>query len=96
MRTIWKFPIAYPDRPITSEWPVGAKVLHIDLQHESIYDLEGALHVWLLVDSEAPTEEVRLSTIGTGHPVPKGEYIGTVIDNAEYVWHAFVERGVQQ
>lgn len=83
---VWKYPLPNPGTMMRTVWPVGAKVVHVGMQH-------GEMHAWLRVDPSAPQQQVTLLTVGTGHPfAPTAEHVGTVIDSGGFVWHAFAAR----
>lgn len=78
MKVIWKFNLR------AAEMPKGAKVLSVG------FDPLGMPCVWAIVDPKAPAEPSRIKIIGTGDPVPAGEYIGRINDGP-FVWHIFLE-----
>lgn len=86
MKTIWKFPFEIGN-VIEIEMPVGAIVLHVDIQKQ-ITNQEYAviagistgasveqevLCVWALVNPEANKEIRKFRLFGTGHPFPEDE-----------------------
>lgn len=86
MRTVWKFPIGYPDR-LDLEVPLGAEFIHFDMQGTTPT-------LWALVNSDNPVQRRSLRMIGTGHELPESRYnhIGSCIDaNTGLVWHLFEE-----
>ena len=66
--------------------PEGAEILCVQNQLETPC-------IWAIVDPEAPIEERRFITLGTGHPVPEGinlKYIGTYqLMGGAFVYHVF-------
>lgn len=80
MKTIWKYPV-----PLAGEFsvdmPAGARIVEFGRQG-------GDLFVWAVVDDRASYEVRYFEIVGTGHPVPEGEYVGTV-HAAPFVWHLF-------
>jgi len=66
--------------------PRGAKPLYVGEQGE-------VLHLWALVDPEAPREPWEFCVSGTGHEWPPGfVYLGTVQMAYGLVWHVGHER----
>lgn len=70
-------------RSQTLELPVGAELLHVDVQH-------GEICLWAKVDAWAKRENRIFCVAGTGHELPDGElkHVGTVMCGP-YVWHVF-------
>jgi hypothetical protein len=80
---IYKYPLAVTDCQ-QIEMPVGAKVLHADMQN-------GRLCLWAMVDVAAPMGQRVFFVIGTGHDfggLSADQHIATVQDGA-LVWHVF-------
>lgn len=84
MKSIWKYRL-----PLTSVGTIrmqrNATVLKVDKQQES-------LCLWAMVDTEADTEEVTFTIVGTGHKFSTtlGTYVGTVlVHNDSIVLHVF-------
>jgi hypothetical protein len=91
MDTIWRFPIdmqeaAVNSGRITIKAPLGAKILHVDLQQRAPHQPS----MWVQLDEERePVLEHHFEVVGTGHPVPKGGiYVGTWQEDG-YVWHLY-------
>lgn len=92
MRTIWKFPLAFG--PVTQhEVPSGAVPITVGLDPAADRGLrpgqvpDPVIAVWFdCPDHEAPTEHRWFTIVGTGHPVPPGEVLGSVFDGP-FVWH---------
>lgn len=64
--------------------PVGAKILSIQLQNES-------LCLWAEIDPKAKFEIRKFVILGTGHPIPDDvtlSYLAT-IQLYNYVWHIY-------
>lgn len=83
MTTIWKYPLL--DNICTIMMPLGAKVLHVEIQHE-------VPCLWALVNPEVITEPRHFQVISTGHPIefPTDKFIGTFLtSNGKFVFHVF-------
>lgn len=83
MKRVFKYPLVVTDHQFI-EVPIDSKMLKVGLQG-------GSPVLWALVDDEAPTINCRITTRGTGHPVPDavGPYIDTYqLDNG-LVFHVF-------
>ena len=81
--TIWKFHVRVDDRVIVS-MPRGARILHAGLQR-------GEIHVWAIVDQDAPLVNRALLVRGTGHPMRGADmfpHVGTVFMGS-LVFHVF-------
>ena len=83
MKTIWKFE-AYVTDDIEFHAPGAGRVAHVAVVTPRI------LTVWLHVDTDEPLRPVRFRVVGTGHPTPPGEHVGTAIDGP-FVWHVFTD-----
>lgn len=81
MKTIHKY--QFRDDNLTLHLPVGAKFLHLALQHNIPC-------LWFLVDTEKELELRAFVKIGTGWEakVEAENYLGTVLETP-YVWHVF-------
>lgn len=82
--SVWKFPLPIAD-DVVLEMPVGARVLAVDTQHETIC-------LWALVDPDAETQQRGFCVRGTGHPFTgsEGEYLGTaMLRDGVLVFHVF-------
>jgi len=80
MTTIWKYTLQIDDGEMI-DMPRGARPLAVQVQ-------AGDMCLWAAVDSRAPLVRHKFNIGGTGHPLPDGEYIGSVQDGP-YVWHIF-------
>ena len=82
MLTIFKYQIVR-NAKINLALSVGAKVLKFDAQGEGLW-------IWVVVDTDSPTEARRFHLAGTGHPLPEEqlEYVGSCFDGP-FVWHLF-------
>ena len=82
---IWKYPLILAPVQAVS-MPVGSRTLTVQMQR-------GQPHLWVMVNAEEPREAPRaIRMCGTGKPVPKGSYIGTVqTEDGMLVWHFFEE-----
>jgi len=88
MKKVFKYTLAFTDY-VELELPVGAKILHFDIQH-------GDPRIWALVDPTHTVErEIRKFRLaGTGHPITELDselkFIGTVMmQGGTLVWHLF-------
>ena len=85
-RTIYKYEIVGDETTI--DMPRGAEVLPKLHQNGP-----NAINFWAIVDPQLPTQPRTFEVFGTGHPIgsllAKGDYIGTVITHAGFVWHVF-------
>lgn len=86
MRKVFKYTLEYASY-IELELPVGAKILHFDIQ-------SGEPRIWALVDPTAEKEIRKFRFTGTGHAItdPDSEldFIGTVMSrDGALVWHLF-------
>jgi hypothetical protein len=81
-KTIWKF-IVDITRLQTIIMPIGAEILHVDVQHDLIC-------LWAMVDPNAAREPRVIEVVGTGHSMPNEErkHLGTVLMDP-FVWHIF-------
>lgn len=96
MLTVHKYPL--PAHDCLVHMPLGAKVIHADIQGEQIC-------LWAHVDTKQKKELRRFMIVGTGHTMPEGqklEHRGTVLmhegtlvvhvfENVDYTEH---QRGV--
>ena len=62
MKTIWKYPLAITDSQ-EIRVPAGALALSVQMQGDIPC-------LWVLVDPTADRDLWRITTVGTGHPVP--------------------------
>lgn len=87
MKTIHKYPLQITDRQIV-KMPQLAQILCVQVQHDQIC-------IWAEVETNNPTENVKIGVYGTGNPVEPADpghrnYIGTVQTyNGNLVWHVF-------
>lgn len=91
MLKVYKYPIPLKDY-VEIELPAGAKILHINEQHNSLQDKE--LMLWALVDPNISLKEKRkIRIVGTGHPIQgleKLKHINTaILFSGDYVLHFF-------
>ena len=81
MRQIFKYDISKPIVGRIEEF------LHLDYQN-------GEPMVWAIVDDDAPEQNYSVICSGTGWPIADFQsvynYLGTLQDDAGYVWHYFV------
>ena len=83
-KTIYKYTIPVEDSP-KIEMPVGAKVLHVNVQR-------GVPCIWVEVDPSNEIETREFQVYGTGHMIPdnSGTYLGTfMVDDGNYVFHIY-------
>jgi hypothetical protein len=67
-----------------AEVETGAEMLHVEKQRD-------AIGVWFKCELGARKEQRKFTVVGTGFPVPLGQYIGTVVmQNGERVGHVFI------
>lgn len=67
--------------------PKGAQILYVGSQ-------ERRLRLWALVDRSAPTEARTFIVVNTGDEFAasgKVRHVGTIQDDADYVYHVFEE-----
>ena len=99
-KSIWRFELEVTDEQ-TVQMPEGTVPLHLGWK-------AGVLHLWALVDFEAPRVERTVRIVGTGHTIdfplpnyggpidPKADffiYCGTVIEEGTgLVWHVWISR----
>ena len=83
MKTIWKYPLENKTEQ-TVLMPSGSKILTAQMQHDKIT-------LWGIATTDLPKVPRNIEILGTGHPSPEQvrEYIGTVQDECEEVWHIF-------
>ncbi len=86
MRKVFKYALEFAGY-IELELPVGAKILHFDIQR-------GHPRIWALVDPTAEKEIRKFRFAGTDHPItePDSEldFIGTVMmRDRTLAWHLF-------
>lgn len=83
-RTVHKFEVSANNAFGPVELPIGARIVHTDVQHTRVF-------VWALVDPAAETTDRLLGYFATGHLVPEqGLYIGSCPDREfGLVWHVF-------
>ena len=80
--SVWKFSVPVDDASVI-EMPHGAKLLSVANQRETIC-------LWAAVDTRAPKVGRRIQVCGTGHPLPLGEFVGTVVlHRGALVFHVF-------
>lgn len=81
--TIHKYPLS-PVSTQTIELPAGATILTVQMQRNTPT-------LWALVDPAAAKVHRTFAIYGTGYSIEgePGAYIGTVQDEAGFVWHVF-------
>lgn len=90
MRRVWKVDVPVDDQVHAYRLPTHARVIHVACQHFDAPAPVGLVQVWLEVDDAEPLAERRFIVHGTGHPVEKGEYVGTGIEmSGRLVWHVY-------
>jgi hypothetical protein len=84
--TIWKYVLETVDEQMIA-MPMGAQVLSVQVQH-------GVPCLWVRCQPDAPTEQVRVITIGTGNPaehVESMQFVGTYqLLGGNFIGHVFV------
>lgn len=86
MKVIYKYPIACTDSQNVF-MPTGCKILTVQNQ-------KGIICIWALVDTNAPSECVKIRILATGQPIDNDclEYLGTVqFAFGDVVYHIFKE-----
>lgn len=84
MKKVYKYTLDWDDYT-TLMLPVGARILHFDVQH-------GKPQIWALVDPEAEMINRVFRLAGTGHPIIEEDiaHIGsTLMLDGKFVWHLF-------
>lgn len=84
MKKIYKYELGFNGDITTIEAPIE-RILTVQWQSGT-----GPV-LWAIVDTDKEEREIDIVALGTGWDVPKGvqDYIGTVQDDFEYVWHYF-------
>jgi len=87
METVFKYTLFVQGGEQYVPLPIGAEVLHVDVQYEQIT-------FWARVDSFAAQEQRRFIVAGTGHELPPIDlkHLGTV-QVGGFVWHVFEVKG---
>jgi hypothetical protein len=81
MSEVWKFPLYLVDEQILM-MPEGAELLHVAEQR-------GLLCLWArVIPTEQRVANRRILIRGTGSPLSRQPYVGTVLVD-EFVWHVF-------
>ena len=82
-RTIWKFPLPFPEDWPEMDMPAGAEILHFALQ-------DNVPTIWARVEPGAPLQRRFFRFSGTGHPLDEtvGAHIGSCFQGP-FVWHLF-------
>lgn len=85
MKTVYKYPLEITDEQ-TILLPSSAKPLHVATQC-------GDLHLWALVDTDAPIVPRKFRIHGTGHQIHDADrlsFIGTLMmHDRQLVFHVF-------
>jgi hypothetical protein len=84
VRVIWKYPLKITDRQ-ELEIPELWQPLSVQIQ-------DGVATLWALVDPRYDKKPVPIGIYGTGEPMidqPIKWHLGTVQDDAGFVWHVF-------
>ena len=85
MKTIYKCSLKLKDENII-KIPEKSEIMDIQMQN-------GLPVMWVLVDTDSPVIDVKISIYGTGCNIPEGttenDYIATVQDGS-MVWHFFL------
>lgn len=82
LRQIWKFPLEVTDVQ-TISMPMGAKIMHVDVQHDQVC-------LWAGVYPDNSKMDRTFHLYGTGHAIPDDvqDYLGSVVIGP-FVWHLF-------
>ena len=80
MKTIWKYPLGFPETQI--KLPAFSKPVHLGLDPNRVTCL------WCLVDTDFADETMIVSIRGTGQPAPLATYFGSYVDGS-FMWHVF-------
>lgn len=93
---VYRYPVRIVDEQII-DMPDGATILSVATRAGSRV-LQGVgsheeVHLWALVDPDAPLRPRRLRVAGTGHPLPEAEgleFLGSVqLSAGQLVFHVF-------
>jgi hypothetical protein len=87
-QVIFKFPLTLANMIQEVTMPRGAQLLRVDMHG-------GLMYVWARVDLEQPPSIRVFHIVGTGFEYAELEhlkYVGTVFDDAGFVWHVFCEK----
>jgi hypothetical protein len=86
MRTVHKFPFR-EESNITIINGGDPKVLHVGVDPTGDKSLPT---VWVELDPHDKVDQLMLTFIGTGHPVPAdGLHVGSVVTPVGLVWHIY-------
>jgi hypothetical protein len=84
VRTVWKYTLS-PDVPL----PIHGKPIHVGVDPTGDPSLPT---VWVELDPDGADLPTVLTFIGTGHPVPAGYHVGSVVTPVGLVWHVYASR----
>lgn len=80
--TVYKYTL-HLDDTVEVVMPKGAEVLSVGEQN-------GLICVWARVDTREPSVKRLFRVAGTGHPDPRGNFVGVVMQHGgALVWHIF-------
>lgn len=84
-RSIWKFVLDLNNVNQCIAMPPGARIVHVNWQN--------GLCLWAeVLGGQSQTEDRTFVVHGTGHFIPKGTYVGTVMA-PPFVWHVYETTG---
>lgn len=93
-RTIYKYKVPPVSHSVV-KLPIGAKLLHVRVQHNALY-------LWALVEPDQKEMESKIfRVVGTGQPIEEPpellHYWGTFfIDNGSITYHVFEMKPVEK
>lgn len=85
MKAIYKYELPYAPGVVTTINEKIVKILKVDYQN-------GLPMMWAIVETDDTSVESKIMSFGTGWELPNGveEYVGSLQDLGEYVWHYFI------
>lgn len=81
MRKIFKVPLELKS---VQEIRIPSDYKFLSLQNQM-----GTMCLWFECDPASPLRNRLINFAGTGHAVPEGTYIGTIVDEDYMVWHFY-------
>lgn len=91
MLKIFKYPLERKRNQLI-EMPVDSVPLSLGVQRQSPDDNVGEIVLWALIDPEMETRKYEVHVFATGQKLESniGEYVGTIQDFINFVWHIFI------
>ena len=89
MRAILRYPLIDLTYRQTLSIPTGFKPRHVAPGRAP----DVAIDLWVEADLTNQPVPVDILIVGTGHQLPVGDYVGTVVMPDEFVWHVFIGVG---